>query len=229
MAKAINYISFDELMYRIRRNPLMEDALKSDLALDTYDLLKKIGAPGAYKDDRAEVRIENYKGEVPTNLLYIKEVNYLNEDFETLGFPTEIPMQYVIGNKKSHWHCSNARDLKIRSKYGYSINPGHIHADFAKGKVVMYYKSVSLDDDGYPLIPDVPGVIDAIVLHTKIKHLEIKAELGLFSYQIVERMKAEYYFAMGQAETSLKMPSPDEYESISRSMLRLVRGIKYDQ
>jgi hypothetical protein len=205
----------------------MEDALKSDIALDTYDVIKKIGAPGAYTDERRTIIIENYIGEIPTDLLYIKEVNYLLPGLN--GVNVEVPMQYVIGNKTSVWHCSGARDLKIRSEYGYSINPGKIHTDLENGKLAIYYKSVLMDEDGFPLIPDVPGVVDAIVAYAKMRHFQIKSDLGLLAQNAVSRVEQDYYFAMGQAETTLKMPSPDEYKSIARSMLRIIRDLEYKE
>jgi len=221
------YITFDELLYRIRRHPLMEDALKSDIALDAYDLLKKIGAPGAYTDERREVLIQNYIGDIPGNLLYIKEVDYLHPGAD--GVLTELPMQYVIGNKTSKWHCSTSRDLKVRSRYGYSINVKKIHTDFETGLVALYYKSIQMDDQGFPLIPDNQALIDAIVYYTQWKHFQIKSDLGLLSQTIASRVEQDYKYAVAQAETSIKMPSTDEYNSIARSLLRIIHDLNYDQ
>jgi len=205
----------------------MEDALKSDIALDAYDVLKRIGAPGAYTDERRIVEIKNYSGEIPSDLLYIKEVNFLKPGQD--GRYIELPMQYVIGNKTSHWHCSGARDLKIRSEYGYSINPGVINTDIPNGKIVIYYKSIEMDENGFPLIPDVPGVIDAIVAYAKLRHFQIKSDLNLIPQTAVNRVERDYLFAIHQAEMSLKLPSPDEYKSIARSLLRLIKGINYNE
>jgi len=217
------YITFDELMYRVRRHPILEDALKSDIALDTYDVIRRVGAPGAYNDERVAINIVDYVGDLPGNILYINEVNYLNDK------GNELPMQYIIGNKTSKWHCSNARDLKVRSKYGYSINPGKIHTDLQNGKVVMYYKSVLMDDLGFPMIPDDPALISAIIAYIKVKHFEVKVDLGLLPQHVLSRAEQEYAFNIGQAETRFKLPNPDEYNSIARSMLRLIKGLEYKE
>ena len=217
------YIGLDEMMYRIRRHPLLEDAIKSDIAMDVYDVLRKIGAPGVYADERIVVTIDNYVGSLPGNILYINEVNLLTDD----GY--ELPMQYVIGNKKSKWHCSNARDLKIRSEYGYSINPGKIHTDIENGYVVFYYKSVQMDDLGFPMIPDDISVLAAVGAYVKVKHFEIKVDLGIIPQHVLSRAETEYAFYMGQAEGKFKLPNPDEYNSISRSLLRIIRGLDYKE
>ncbi|MCK5788227.1 MAG: hypothetical protein KAH32_04485 [Chlamydiia bacterium] len=217
------YITFEEMMYRIRRHPLLEDALKSDIALDVYEVLRKVGAPGVYTDERIVVNISDYIGDLPGNILYINEVNIVTGD------NVELPMQYVIGNKKSKWHCSNARDLKIRSEYGYSINPGKIHTDIKDGQVVLYYKSVAMDDLGFPMIPDDPALISAITAYVKLKHFEIKVDLGLLPQHVLSRVEQEYYFTVAQAETRFKMPNPAEYNSIARSLLRIVKGLEYKQ
>jgi len=220
--KTGNYIGIDELMYRIRRNPLMADATKSDIALDVYDVLRLVGAPGVYKDARVEINIKNYIGDVPTNILYIQQVYYLEGN-------VEVPMSYVIGNKNSKWHCTTSQDLRIKSKYAYSINPGKIHTDLENGKLVMYYKSIALDDNGFPLIPDDPALIRAILGYVKMKHVEIKVDLGIVAQHVLQRAQQDYYFDIAQAESRFKMPSADEYESIARSLLRVIRGINYDQ
>jgi len=211
------------MMYRVRRHPLLEDALKSDIALDIYEVLRKVGAPGAYTDERIAINIVDYVGDLPGNILYINEVNLLIDD----GY--ELPMQYVIGNKKSKWHCSNARDLKIRSEYGYSINPGKIHTDVKDGQLIMYYKSIAKDDLGFPMIPDDPALISAIIAYVKLKHFEIKVDLGILPQHVLQRVEQEYYFTIAQAETRFKMPNPDEYNSIARSLLRIVRDLDYKE
>jgi len=217
------YISFDEMLYHVRRHPLLEDALKSDIAMDTYEVLRRIGAPGIYTDERIAVNINNYVGELPGNILYINEVNFLTDD------GNELPMQYVIGNKKSKWHCAAARDLKIRSRYGYSINPGKIHVDFEEGQVIFYYKSIEMDDLGFPMIPDDPAVKDAIVAYVKVKHFGIKVDMSILPQHVLQRAEQEYAWYIGQAEGRYKLPNPDEMNAISRSLLRLIREVNYDQ
>lgn len=227
MATNGKYVSFEEIMYRIKRNPIMEDASKADIALDTYDLLKKIGAPGAYSDERVPIRIDNYIGELPKDLLYIKEMVYVKETGTNVW--SELPMQYVIGNKTSKWHCSNSNDLKIRSSYGYSIMNNKVHTDLETGELAIYYKAIKMDDEGYPLIPDNPYVVSAIVAYVKLKHMEIKAELGYISGTALPRIEQEYYFNMRAAETAYKMPSTDEYNSIAKSLLRIIRDLDYKE
>lgn len=217
------FISFDEMLYYIRRHPLLEDALKSDLAMDTYDVLRRIGAPGIYADERIVVNISNYTGDIPDNILYINEVNFLANQSD------EVPMQYVIGNKKSKWHCAAARDLKIRSMYGYSINPGKIHTDFEEGQVIFYYKAIQRDDEGYPMIPDDVSVKDAVVAYVKVKHFGIKVDLGILPQHTLQRAEQDYAWYMGQAEGKFKLPNPDEYNAIARSMLRIIRDLNYKE
>ena len=218
-----NYITLSEMMYRIRRHPLLEDALKSDIALDIYDVLRLVGAPGVYKDARKVINIENFLGDIPDNILYIKEINHLNEhDVET-------PMSYVIGNKTSKWHCTSARDLRIKAKFAYSLNPGKIHTDLQDGKLAMYYKSIQLDEEGFPMIPDDPALVRAVISYVKMKHIEIKVDLGIVQQHVLHRTQQDYYFDIAQAESRFKMPGADEWNSIARSMLRLIHQIDYDQ
>ena len=209
------YTSLREIIYRVKRHPLMADANFSDMALDVLDIIRSIGAPMAYESIIKYIPIENYRAILPSNLFYIERVDWIT--------PTNnIPMQYAPSNSGGNWNCISAAGKAIESTYTYSVKRNYIYTDIESGSIGLHYKALVMDEDGNPMVPDNISLIRAIENYVKLQHFLPKHDLGEIPNHTISRLERDYMWYIGQAENALKMPDVDEMETIRNSLVRFI-------
>lgn len=117
--------------------------------------------------------------------------------------------------------------LPVHATEFYEPDHDGIITTFNKGKVRIYYKSVPVDKEGFPLVPDDPNYKKAIEYYVRLKALEqgsIKDNLyrpgelhqlwetfsgraiGSITYPSVDKVHA-----FAESWTTLKLPNPETY------------------
>ena len=75
-----NYKSIKHIINKILANPLMETISEVDLATYVGDCLKLIGAPESYEEKTCDLTITNFRGALPSDILYIIQTLYKKEE-----------------------------------------------------------------------------------------------------------------------------------------------------
>ncbi len=100
-------------------------------------------------------------------------------------------------------------------QHSFRIELPLMEVDFQEGEILISYLGRVLDENGDPMIPDHPDVIEAIVSHVEHKWYERKGrrEKDAFSLKISADawQKREYY--MGIAKSVVEMPEFHEWEA----------------
>lgn len=86
----------------------------------------------------------------------------------------------------------------------------------------MAYEAIGVDQDGYPLIPDNSALTRALELYIKKQVFTILFDLGKITQQVYQNIQQDYAWAVGQAKSSMIMPSIDEMEALTNSLNTLV-------
>ena len=211
------YISLREVIYRLKRHPLLASVEVGDIAYDALDVLKLIAAPLIYPSKFELLTVTEFRAELPCDMLSIISAGKVNADFVS-------PLTKDTSNRAGNHGCvsiagGNSTDLQT-----YSIKRGYIYFDFEDGQVEINYKGIALDADGYPMIPDNTSVIKAIENYVKINHFGIKVDLGEMPAHGLQRAEREYAWYVGQAQGALTLPDVDEMESIKNSLIRIIHA-----
>jgi len=113
--------------------------------------------------------------------------------------------------------------------YEYSIiERKKLRFNFKDGWVLVAFKSLPLDERGYPLIPDNISYITAITYYIKWRIAEYHFWNGREHFStIVEKMDKQWRYYAGQAKNSEKMPTVDELENISRYTKQPIKDTGY--
>jgi hypothetical protein len=74
-----------------------------------------------------------------------------------------------LNHRPSAIHCTNL-DAKCRGELTYEVNNNQIVTNFREGRLVMAYRAIPTDDQGYPMIPDDHHVLQFVIasIATKI-------------------------------------------------------------
>lgn len=95
----------------------------------------------------------------------------------------------------------------------------------SSGSVVLLYDAFPIDEDGFPMIPDVKEIKDAITKYVimKIDYISWRSDpKDQGKGALYKDSQREYFWAVGKAQSAIKLPDLHEMEQIKREHLRLI-------
>lgn len=107
----------------------------------------------------------------------------------------------------------------------YDIKPGYIYSNVPEGFVKLSYHAIYTDDDGMPMIPDIPSYFEAIYWYVAMKLYYPKYLSGDVPQHVYYDMKRSYNFYRKQAYAESLLPNQDEMTDIKNTWHTLVPEI----
>lgn len=200
MWSEFNYISVKEVLSRVLRHPLLQDVGLEEGIQYTIDFIGIMGIPNVYTDNIASIEIENYRGKLPCDLVAIGQVKYKDRCIRAMSGS-------FVGDKEEP---------------AFKTKGNVIFTSFKTGKVLISYKAIQTDADGYPMLPDNPTFLKALELYIKQERFQILFDLGKITLPVLQNTQKEYAFKAGQCKNSFAIPSMSEMESITRMLNTLI-------
>lgn len=209
MVREIEYINIRELLSRVLRHPLLQEFTLEQAIQYTIDFIGLFGFPELYEDKEADVDICEYRGQLPCDLVEITMVK---------DCKTDVPLRSMTGafNPGDHYynHLRHEPQFKTQNRV--------IITSFPEGTVRIAYKAIPVDDDGLPLLVNLPSYLKALELYVRCQLFTILFDLGKITPQVLQHTEQEYAWAAGQLEEEFKIPSMSEMESITNMLNQLV-------
>lgn len=142
----VSTVSINQLIYRIQDEFEFNDSSwKSKAKRAIARGLDYIGS-GIMVERVSEIlTVENYKAEMPCDIKFLECIKYDG---------------YFIGPINNSDNIDTSVVHPSASAY---IDPGYIKTTFEEGEIVVYYKRIPVDDDGYPYIPNDEILKEALV------------------------------------------------------------------
>lgn len=209
MVKEIKYISIKEVLSRILRHPLLQDCNLEQAIQYTIDFIGTFGIPEFYKDKEAHIKIEDYMGELPCDLI---EINMVKE------CKTNLPLRSMT----SMFHPGGKHYDERRHEFQFKTQGRTIVTSFKCGDIHISYKAIPVDEDGLPLLMDNPKYLKALELYIKCQAFTILFDLGKITPQVLNHTEQEYGWAAGQLSEEFSTPSVSEMESITNILNQLI-------
>lgn len=152
----------------------------------------------------------------------------LNEDDNLRKTLSALINQYTI--------CSingNAQNLINGTNFSntvqYDVKPGYLVSNVPEGYVKISYHAIFTDEEGMPMIPDVPSYFEAIYWYVAMKLYYPKYLSGDIPQHVYYDMKRSYNFYRKQAYAESLMPNIDEMTDIKHTWHTLVPEIDEDK
>jgi hypothetical protein len=226
MTEANSYVNIDYILQRYNRNYIFEDSSLniSDAIEWIGDILLKLPKLYTLIDKVTDgeplnpyIIIENYRGELPCDLILLEQVRD-SDTKEVLLKSTDI----YIHHKEPY--LSKSKEYTIQNNY--------IVTNFEEGNLELAYKAMPLDENKKPLIPNDEIVIDAIV-----KFIAKNVGFKLWMKDLLARDKyamlsGEYANAFLKARNVANSINPEDMHNIMLEHNRLgrfgnQRGVSY--
>lgn len=216
-------------MWKIMKSPLANELTYEECAEYALEFIRLLGAPTAYEQKLYTSDLTAYKAELPCDIIKIDGVRYLdsNEDGQKGNFiamreATDIYHFDPQEHQNEQDTEFNLRGNHRRSEFTYKIQKGIIFTSMRDGCIEIAYKGLSLDEDGYPLIPDNETVMIGLEYYVLSRYLEPLWLMGKITDKAFEYIQQKRYFYMPSAFTALQMPNEDGMESLMNSINRLI-------
>lgn len=116
------------------------------------------------------------------------------------------------------------------SENTFAIQGGSIHTSMPEGQLVMAYRAIATDEEGYPLLPDNSKFTRALTAFIKYQHFTILFDLGKIHANVLEVADREYCWAVGACENEFKRLDLSKAETFFNSYSNLIlRSHEFEQ
>ncbi len=203
------YISIKEVLDNLLDNPLLQGLTLERTINYTVDFIKIVGMPKVYIDKISKLDIKDYRALLPCDFFKIIQVRACKQGYNQVFRATTD--SFHLSDDKGYSH-----DLT------YKIQGDIIYTSLKEGTIELSYQAIPVDDEGYPMIVDNSSFKNALELYITKKRYKILFDTGKIKGDVYNSTCQDYAWAVGQAQTSLIMPSIDELEAITNSWNTLI-------
>ena len=237
MSLNTKFTHIEEILERVRREFGFEDVFSDDVREWIWDVIGLIGSPTMLIDKIEEIEVRNHRGELPPDVFSLtdhmvrdkqsKQVlkKSANIYFEDDAIRAQNPRVFTDGESyevdengeiiEGTKYISIIAPETEEAGYFYNIKENYIFTNKSETVVEISYTAFPMDDRLYPLVPDDPKVIRAVVWfigeRLAFKHM-LRDKLSERKY---DRIKQDYLFNVAAARTkadALDMPEVHNFK-----------------
>lgn len=208
--------SLKSILWKVMNHPLADDLNYEDAAMYAIEAIELIGAPLSYLDKvtPSPVDIVDYKAYLPEDLINIRGVKLLDGRYgRALGHSTDIYHMESDCNQPSS---------KKDNHFTYTIQSGIITTSFEEGSIIISYKALPLDSEGYPLIPNEIKTKLAIEYYILYRYLSPLNDIGKVTDKAFYKITQNKDWYIGASQASLQMQGMDHLEATMNAINRLL-------
>jgi hypothetical protein len=228
-------ISIKHVIEKIYRDYSAQEELDIwDIIEWAAEALEFVGAGNQYIEKVAEIPIKDHRGVIPCDFHSLQMISFngnpLHQDMSIFGPVSEEPSDnFLKGKKVSPENFPQQTNQRFSSLSVYDIQNGLITTSFADGTLVMMYKAIGTDNEGFPLIPDNEYYKRAIVSYCQTMMDRQQWRAGKLPEQVYRDSQADWQWFCAGARGAANMPNIDQMEQIKNMWLKLKPNINsYD-
>ena len=213
-------VSVGNILWKVLKQPIVQDLKYEDAAEYAIEYLRLIGAPLSFEDKVIRIKLSNYKGMLPPNLISLRGIAY--SDCECDG---GIAMRYA----SDIYHTDINGCEPGFQEYTYITQNNVVTTSMKDGWINLSYSAIATDDFGYPLIPDNESFkvgLEYYIIHRTLEGLWSMGKITDKVFQYYEQ-KRHYYSA--QATNSMTIKNLDQMETMFNALNRMIVDVNPHQ
>lgn len=205
MVKEYQYTNIRRILDELHKHPLLQDLTLEQVVSYVITFIGIFGMPKLYQDKEEILHIENYRCPLPCDLISIIQVKECKSN-TCLRSMTD-----------SFYTKDNDSDMTFKTQ-------GQIlFTSFKEGDILLSYKAIPIDSEGYPLLNDNPIFLKALETYIKREAFTILFDMGKISQAVLQNTQQQYSWLAGQLQSEFTIPSISEMESIKNSWCTLLQ------
>lgn len=161
----------------------------------------------------------------------IKDYDFTRTSLTGYFYKNYLPLRLAASpfSVTKNLHCDKCINIDYPSEHEYSINNGMIRTSFQEGEICISYLSMPMDDNGYPMIPDMFEYQEAIVAYIMMKNAKGRyyADPSAAHRILYREMTQDWHWYVKSAKNKQLMPSNiDEREMLFRGNMKMIKNNK---
>lgn len=226
------------MIYKFKSIKTVVDGLYRDFDspedLDVWDIfdwsaeaLQLIGASTQLIDYWTEIPITNHIHSLPCNFETINQISYkgfpLSLTSGSMGInSTSNPGESFLNTKEvDNENFPNIENQPTVSNESYYIKAGCIVTSFETGTILMSYKGIQVDEEGFPMIPDNVYFDKALRAYSQMMLDRKEWRRGNLPQQVFMKSEQDWLFYCRAAASAALMPNIDKVENFKNMWVRL--------
>lgn len=186
------------------------------------EALNTIGCKLLYEENVVILTTENHRALLPCNLVQIKQVTNKQATALVYAPQTVAPhlSQYSRYNNEMKGYSRAA--YNTRGSNTFIIQHPYIITDKVSEELHIFYLGYKTDDEGFPYIPDIPEMMEALLAYVarNSKYAEMfSGRISPQEFEVYDEMWGRY---KAQAQCRLIMPDQSEMATLARMHNRIV-------
>lgn len=214
MVKEYNYINIREALSRILRHPLLQDMTLEQAVQYTIDFIGIFGLPKLYQDKEEVLHIEDFRAKLPCDLISINQIKECK---------TGVCLRSMTDNFMPREHYDRSAGYRIPQELSFKTQGQVLYVSFKTGDVLVSYKAIPVDKEGFPLLINNPVFLKALEAYIKKEAFTILFDMGKIAPVVLQNTQQQYAWLAGQLQSEFTIPSISEMESIKRSWCTLLQ------
>lgn len=237
MVKELQYTSIKRVLDNLTEHPLLRDLTLEQVVRYTVRFISIHGYPKLFEDKIVDINIHDFRGELPCDLVSIIQVKDLKsgvclrsmtDNFAKGMLPKESKrcrpkdLQNNVRSERFYRHLYIPPILEYTEEPSFKTQGRVIYTSFPHGVIGVAYKSIPIDEDGYPMIIDNENFLAALEAYIKKTVFTIKFDTGKINLNVLQNAQKDYAWLAGQLESEFLQPSQSEMETLTRALNTLI-------
>lgn len=230
MVKEIRYTSIRRILDNCLDHPMMGGLTLEQAVRHTVRFIELNGFPKMFQDKIGQVEIHEFRGILPCDLISIVQVR----DCQTGIFMRSMTDSFPMGLKEPMPKPKHKHNVEgeyphvphfvphVPEELTFKTQGRIIYTSFPEGMIEMAYKSIPVDEDGFPLLIDNETYLAALEAYIKKQVFTVKFDQGKIPANVLENAKQDYAFLAGQVCSEFQIPSISEMQSISNAINSMI-------
>ena len=248
MSLNTKYTQVEEILERVRREFGFEDVYADDVREWIWDVMGFMAVPAMFIEKVSTINVENWRAQLPADLYSLAEhairekdsgrvlrkssnlfqqedqIDFSAKRINVDGQAVVMDMNNIITDDGTKYVSIILPDADI-ADYTYTINNNFIFTNVKEIEIEIRYTAFPMDDRLFPLIPDDPKVIRAVVWYIG-ERLAFKMMLSdKLSERKYEMIKQDYLFNVASARTKAHTMDLPEMENFKRRVLAMNKDV----
>lgn len=240
MVTNIQYTNIRRVLDDLLDHPMLKNLTLEQVVRHTIRFISIYGFPALYSDKIDKVNIKDFRGLLPCDLISIIQVKdvrtgiclrSMTDTFNKGLYPK--PTMDCSPPKDPMNNARSPQELYIPPMPEYEEEPSFktqgriIFTSFPEGEVEIAYKSIPIDEDGFPLIIDNETYLNALEAYIKLKVFTVKFDVGDITSGILGNAQTDYAWAAHLLQSEMTLPSLSEMESLSRYLTTMIKPVTH--
>lgn len=170
--------------------------------------------PKLYQDKEESIHIENFRARLPCDLISINQIKECE---------TGICLRSMTDTFMPREHHDRVTGYRLPQELSFKTQGQVLYVSFKTGDVLVSYKAIPIDKDGFPLLIDNPVFLKALEAYIKKEEFTILFDIGKITPAVLQNTQQQYAWLAGQLQSEFTIPSISEMESIKNSWCALIQ------